>query len=74
MLSKAGESKPIPDNEILTLSNSKAFADNKLNVTQSIKFVFHSVENIVGKGQNTFCPFPTMFKMFLEASKVIIVW
>ena len=36
----------------LALSDLKAFADDKLNFSQNIKFVFHRVENIVGKGEN----------------------
>ena len=43
----------------------KAFADDKLHVTQNIAFAFNSVENIVGKGENAdyqhFHPFPTTF-------------
>ena len=42
----------LPDNTFLALSKLKAFADDKLNVTQSIKFVFHRLENIVRKGEN----------------------
>ena len=30
----------------------KAFADNKINVTEKLKFVLVMVENIVGKGKN----------------------
>ena len=49
----------------------KAFADDKLNVPQNIKFVFHKLENIVGEGENAgnqhFFPFPTVFpKPFLS--------
>ena len=40
----------LPDDKILALSKLKAFADNKINVAQNIKFVFHKVENIAGKG------------------------
>ena len=43
---------PLPDDQILALSNLKAFADNKVNITPCIKFVFHRIENIVGKGEN----------------------
>ena len=32
----------------------KDFADDKLNVTNKIKFVFHWVGNIVLKGENTY--------------------
>ena len=37
---------------INSLPNNKAFADNKRNVTQKLKFVLEMVENIVGKGEN----------------------
>ena len=44
------------------LSNLKAFADNKKDVTEKLKFVFGRVENIVGKGENAaFSPFLTIF-------------
>ena len=35
---------PLPDDKILGLSKQKAFADDKLNVTQHIKVVFHRIE------------------------------
>ena len=36
------------------MSKLQAFADNKLNVTyKSIKFVFHWVEKVVRKGDDT---------------------
>ena len=39
--------------QTLTLyQTTKAFADNKINVTQMFSFVFHWVENEVGKGEN----------------------
>ena len=45
--------------------NSKHFADEKFIVSQNMKFVFHRVENIVGKGGNAgyqhFLPFPQVF-------------
>ena len=36
---------------------------NQLNVTENMRFVVHSVENIVRKGENAvvFYPFPTTF-------------
>ena len=44
----------------------KPFARNKLNVTHNIKFVFHLVENIAGKGENAghqhFLFYPQFFK------------
>ena len=30
----------------------KAFADDKINVTEKLKFVLGQVENIAGKGEN----------------------
>ena len=44
----------------------KEFADDKLNVTKMIVFVFDIVENIVGEGEiacttQAISPFPTMF-------------
>ena len=38
--------------KILGLFKLKAFADDKINVTQNIKYVFHKEENMVGKGEN----------------------
>ena len=44
----------------------KAFADNKLNVSEKFKFVLERVENIVGKGENAgyqhFLFFPECFQ------------
>ena len=54
----------VPNNKILTLTILKGFADDKINVTQKLKFVLGRVENIVGKGENAgnqFSPFPTLF-------------
>ena len=43
----------------------KAYADDKINVTQKLNFVTDRVENIVGKGENAgyqhFFPFLTFF-------------
>ena len=42
----------------------KAFVDDKINVTEKLKFVLGRVENIMGKGENSlpaFSPFATMF-------------
>ena len=41
-------------------SKLKAFADNKINVTEKLKFVLGPVEYIVGKAL-----FPQCFKRFL---------
>ena len=42
----------LPDDKILDWSKLKAFADEKINETEKMKFVFGRVENIVGKGEN----------------------
>ena len=57
----------------------KAFADDKMNVTQKAKFDLESVENIVRKGENAgyqhFLLFPQCFQMvsFSGSLKVGIV-
>ena len=42
----------LPNDKSLDKSSLKAFADNKINVNEKLKFVFGRVENIVGKGEN----------------------
>ena len=42
---------PFPHDKILDQTKLKAFADDKLNVTKMIIYVFDRVENIVGKGE-----------------------
>ena len=43
---------PLPNDKILEKSILKAFADDKTNVTEKLKLVLGSIENIVGKGEN----------------------
>ena len=38
--------------ELYTVPNSKHFADNKINVTSNLKFVFNRKENNLEKGEN----------------------
>ena len=56
---------PSPDDNILGLPKLKAFEDDKSNVTQKIKVVFHRTENVVGKEKKCWLTalssFPTMF-------------
>ena len=65
--------------KILGLPKLKAFADDKLNVTQNVKVIFHGIENIVGKEENAghqhFLLFPQCFHTAFSssASKVFIV-
>ena len=42
----------LPNDNIFDLLKSKAFADDKINVIQTLKFALRRVENIVGKGEN----------------------
>ena len=72
---------PFPDDKILGLSKLKAFADDKLNITQTITAVAHCRENIVGKEENAdyqhfLLFFPQCFQKAFSsgASKVVILW
>ena len=49
---KVSPINPLPDDKILGLPKLKAFADDKSDVTQNIKVVFHRIENTVGKEEN----------------------
>ena len=42
----------LPNDKILDRSKLKAFADNKINMNEKLKFVLETVENVVGKGEN----------------------
>ena len=42
---------PLPSSKILDWSELKAFADNKINAIEKLKFALGWVENIVGKGK-----------------------
>ena len=57
---------PLPDDKILGLPKLKAFAEDKLNITQNIKDVFHRIENVVGKEENASCQ---QFLLFPQCSK-----
>ena len=58
--------KSLPNDKILDQSKFKAFADDKINVTKKLKFIFRRVENLVGKGENAgnqhFLLFPQRFQ------------
>ena len=41
-----------PNDKSLDLTKLIAFADDKINSAQRMRFVFHRVGNIVGKGEN----------------------
>ena len=72
--------KFLPNDKILDWSKFKAPADDKINVTQNLKFVLGKVENILGKGENAgyhhFHLFPKCFQKSPSSGslKVGIVW
>ena len=59
--------KSLAKDNYLDWSKLKAFADDKINVTEKLNFVFGRVENIVGKGENAgyqhFLLFPQYFQI-----------
>ena len=71
---------PLPNNKILDFSKFKAFADDKINVTQTLKLALGWVENIVGKGENAiyqhFLLFQQCFQKatFAGSIEIGIVW
>ena len=71
---------PLPKGKILDWSKLKAFADDKIIVTEMMIFLPNRIENIVGKGENAsyqhFLLFPRCFlkPSFSGLLKVRIVW
>ena len=67
-------------NKLLDLPKLKAFADDKMNVTQKLKSALGGVENIVGKGENAgnqdflLCPQCFPKTTISRSLKVRIVW
>ena len=55
----------LPNDKTVDYIKFKPFADDKIILTQKLKFLFGRVENIVGKGENAgdqhFLLFPTLF-------------
>ena len=58
------------------MTKLKAFADDKINVTKQLNFVFEEIENSVGKGESAdnqhFLLFPQCFQK-LSFPEVILV-
>ena len=71
---------PFPNDKILDLTELKAFADNKLNVTKLMSSLYDRVENTVGKGENADYQHFLLFSQYflkpssLRSFKVGIVW
>ena len=70
----------LQNDKILDWSKLKAFADNKINVAEILKFVLKRAENIVEEGENAgykhFLLFPQCFQkgFYKRSLKVGIVW
>ena len=71
----------LPNDKILDCSKLKAFADDKINVTQKLKVSLESVENIVGKAENAgYQHFPLFYPQCFQKAdfsgllKVVIMW
>ena len=64
----------LPNDKILRFSKLKAYADDKIILTQKLKFVLGSEVNVVGKGENAgyqhFFPFPIMFSKIFFSRRV----
>ena len=62
----------LPYNKFLDQSKLKAFADNKINMIEKLKFVLQSIESIVEKGENAdyhhFLFFPQCFQKVSKRS------
>ena len=57
----------LPNDKFLDWSKLKVFTDDKIIVTEKVKFVLGSVGNIMGKGENAgyqFLLFPKCFLPF----------
>ena len=64
----------LPNDKALDQSNWKAFADDKVNVTEKLKFVLGRVETIVGKVENTgYGHFSVAHNIFQKASFMGVV-
>ena len=69
----------LPNDKILDLTKFKAFADDKIILTQKLKFMLEGLENIVGKGENAGYQYFLLFQQcfqklsFPEVLKVRIV-
>ena len=80
MKKKSSHINSLPNDKSLDWSKLKAFADDKIKVTEKLKILLERVENIVGKGENAgyqhFLLFPQCFQKdsYTGSLKVGIVW
>ena len=63
----------LPNDNISDWSKFKAFADDQVCVSKSLKFILERVENIIGKGENAgnqhFLLFPKCFQKALSSGR-----
>ena len=59
---------PLPNDKFLDWSKLKALADDKIIVTEKLKFVLGRVENMMEKGENTVYQHFLLFPCFQKAS------
>ena len=80
LVSRYWDFNSLPNDKILDWSKFKSLADDKINVTQNLKFVLGRIENILGKEENAgyqyFLLFPQCFQnaCFSGLLKVGIAW
>ena len=64
----------LPNDKIVDWSNLKAFADDKVYVTEKLKFFMGRVENILGRGEKYWLPVFSIFpKKFSKVSFFSVV-
>ena len=80
ILSTTLQLNSLPNDKCLDWFKLKAFADDKVTVTDKLKFVLGQIENMVGKGENAgyqhFLVFQQCFQKssFPRSLNVGIVW
>ena len=62
----------LPNDKIVDLSKSKAFADDKINVAEKLKFVFWKGRKHCGKRRK--CWLPAFFPFHTMFSKGFFLW
>ena len=56
------------------MSKSKAFVDDKVNLTQELNFLFGRLEYIVGKGRNAIYPKVFFSLIVLRFNNIPVAW
>ena len=61
----------LPNIKILDWSRFKAFAEDKISVTQKFEFVYGRAENIVGKGENAGYQYFLLFSQCFQNASLL---